>query len=147
MTLGYNTLASFRVIGVKIMSHVTKVTTEFKDLEALKAAFAALQGMTVHEGDRPIRYYYGKKVVEGALFTVECDSVYDIAVVGGPAGTYTLDYDPWNRHIQDLFDAQPNSLKQVYAEKVIENNLPFNSVVQRQVLDDGAIRLQIQSYA
>lgn len=147
------------------MSHVVSIKTEFKDLDAVKAACAEL-GLTFKENQKTIRWY-GRWVndyaAEDAAYKLgidpkqygTCDhaievpgSGYDVGLLKNPAtGGYKLYFDFWSSHgktIQAAIGKNGETLLKYYAaHKTTMEAKRKGWLVQRTQKPTGELVLQI----
>jgi hypothetical protein len=122
------------------MSHFTTITTQIKDLAALKAASAELGlellASTTARG-------YSTNVLHGD-YVLRLKGPYDIAVNQQPDGTYGLTTDWWNGHVEKEVGASYGRLLQLYAvHKATLEARKRGHFVTRKAQKDGAIKLVI----
>lgn len=122
------------------MSHFTTVTTQIKDLTALKAACSEL-GVELL-GNSQARGY-STNTLQGD-YVIRLKGPYDIAVQQQPDGTFGLTTDWWNGHVEKEVGPKFGRLLQFYAvHKATMEARKRGHSVTRKVQKDGAIKLVI----
>lgn len=122
------------------MSHFTTITTQIKDITALKAAcqeigFELVENATARG--------YSSNTIKGD-FVIRLKGPYDIAVNREENGAYGLTTDWWGGHV--LREVGPNfgKLLQLYAvHKATAEARKRGHTVLRKAQKDGAIKLLI----
>lgn len=92
------------------MSHFTKITAEIKDLEALRRA-AANMNLSL-ESNTACRYYYGSEIRE---HVVKLPGKYDVAIESRGDGSYDLDADFYEGHVEKIIGPQGSELLRQYS--------------------------------
>lgn len=92
------------------MSHFTKITTEIKDLEALKQA-ATNMNLSL-ESNTTCRYYYGAETRE---HVIKLPGKYDVAIEPKEGGTYDIDADFYEGHVERFIGCQGSELLRQYS--------------------------------
>ncbi len=123
------------------MSHYATITTQIRDIAALRAACNEL-GLTLIE-NAEARGYYSEKPKHGE-YVIRLKGPYDIAVNKQPDGNYGLTTDWYDGHVEREVGAKFGRLLQLYGvhKARIEAQRKGYSV-RRQTLKDGAIKLVI----
>jgi hypothetical protein len=122
------------------MSHFATITTQIKDVEALKMACAEM-GFDVVPDCQARGYSDNRQKGE---YVIRLRGPYDIAVNRQPDGTYGLTTDWWNGHVEKEVGSNYGKLLQLYAvHKTRLEAKKKGFTVQRQALGDGSIRLCI----
>lgn len=92
------------------MSHFTKITAEIKDLEALRLA-AANMNLSL-ESNSYCRYYYGSEPRE---HVIKLPGRYDVAIEAAGNGTYDIDADFYEGHVEKYIGPQGSELLRQYS--------------------------------
>ena len=92
------------------MSHFTKVATEIKDLEALNNALKSMNLDMKH--NIPCRYYYGSEIKENV---VKLPGPYDLSIERGLNGSYDLNADFYNGHVEKTIGKDGSILLRNYS--------------------------------
>lgn len=100
------------------MSHFVEIGVEVRDIEALKDACAEL-GLNVvadseARGYKPT-YGRGKAATLAADYVIVLPGPYDVAVIRGEGGVYSMQADTYNGHVEKVLGAGMGRLKQLYA--------------------------------
>lgn len=121
------------------MSHFTSISTEIRDLEALRAAVARM-GLEIAENGG-CRYYYGTRQKE---LVIRLPGRYDAALERQSDGSYLLTADWFGGHVAESLGANGDSLLQLYAvEKAkLEGRRRGFSVTERQEGDAIVVSLR-----
>ena len=122
------------------MSHFTTITTQIKDIAALRSACREL-GVQVLE--KTTARGYSTNTTKGD-YVIRLKGPYDIAVNKQPDGTYGLTTDWWDGHVEK--EAGPNfgKLLQLYGVcKATAEARKRGHLVQRKQQRDGSIKLVI----
>lgn len=94
------------------MSHFTKVTTQIKDLKALEKA---LQKMNLKlTQNTQCRYFYGSVLKENVI-KLPKPCPYDVAIEEQTDGTYDIDADFYNGHVEQVIGPKGETLLKQYA--------------------------------
>ena len=122
------------------MSHFTTITTQIKDLAALKAACSELGfDLLTNANARG----YSSNSIHGDC-VIRLKGPYDIAVNQQPDGTYGLTTDWWNGHVEKEVGKSFGKLLQLYAvHKATMEARKRGHSVMRKVRRDGAVKLVI----
>lgn len=91
------------------MSHFTKVTTKITDITALENALTNMGLKLDHNVD--CRYFSGKQQRQ---LVAKLNGPYDIAFEKNNDGTYSIDADFWNGHVEKVIGAKGVTLKRQY---------------------------------
>jgi len=122
------------------MSHFTTVTTQIKDIAALRAAVQEM-GLTLLENAEARGY--STNTTKGD-YVVRLKGPYDIAVNKQTDGTYGLTTDWWDGHVEKEVGAKFGKLLQLYAvHKATMEARKKGHMVQRKPQKNGAIKLII----
>ncbi|MEI6166673.1 MAG: DUF1257 domain-containing protein [bacterium] len=120
------------------MSHFTTITTQIKDIEALKAACGEL-GLTLRQ-DVEARGY-GNNRHQGD-YVIVLKGPYDIAVKRQPDGSCGLTTDWWDGHVEREVGANYGKLLQLYGVwKTAMEATRKGYMVTRQGLKNGSIKV------
>jgi len=92
------------------MSHFTEITTQIKDIEALRLACAEL-GLTLLQNAEARGYYENKTKGD---YVVQLKGPYDIALNKNADGTFGLTADLWNGHVEKEVGQGYGKLLQLY---------------------------------
>ena len=123
------------------MSHFTTITTQIRDIEALKEACAEL-GLDVAENAQARGYNTSQIPGE---YVIRLKGPYDIAVNQQKDGTYGMTTDWWAGHVQKEVGINYGRLLQLYGVyKATREARRKGYVVRRQPLKDGSIKLSIE---
>lgn len=122
------------------MSHFTTVTTQIKDLAALRSACVEL-GFELLANAKARGY--STNTLQGD-YVIRLKGPYDIAVQQQSNGTFGLTTDWWNGHVEKEVGPKFGRLLQFYAvhKATLEARKRGHSVT-RKVQKDGAIKLVI----
>ncbi len=122
------------------MSHFTTVTTQIRDIEALREACGEL-GLVVLD-DTTARGY-SRNEIHGD-HVIRLRGPYDIAVNRNPDNTYGLTTDWWDGHVEKEVGAGFGRLLQLYAvHKASREARKRGHTVTRKPQRDGSIKLVI----
>ena len=122
------------------MSHFTTITTEIRDIEALRAACGEL-GLTVLN-NAEARGYGG--VTQHGEHVIQLKGPYDIALHRQSNGAYRLSCDWWDGHVEREVGPRCGRLLQLYAvHKTIREARRKGLTEQRVPLTNGAIKLTL----
>ena len=122
------------------MSHFTTVKTLIKDILALKAACAEL-GLEVLENAEARGY--GSNRIHGD-HVIKLTGPYDVALNRLPDGSYAMNADLWNGHVEKELGKDFGRLKQFYGvHKTTLEARRRGLTVRRQALGNGSIRLAL----
>ena len=112
------------------MSHFTKITTEIRDLEALKNA---AQNMNLSfEHNTGCRYYYGSQTRENVI---KLPGKYDVAIEAKDNGTYDIDADFYDGHVERFIGKNGNELLRQYSMEKLKIEAKKNGY---KVYESGA---------
>ena len=124
------------------MSHLTTVTTQIRDLDALKAALERL-GCQL-EGPGTIRGYFRNMGHADHIIRLP-QSHYTVGLVRQPDGTYTLQADLWDGAVTRALGNDYSRLLQEYAVEVVTRAARRKGQqVHSERLPDGRVRLRIR---
>ena len=120
------------------MSHFTEIKTQIKDLEALRSACQEL-GLTLLRNADARGYYENKTQGE---YVIQLKGPYDIALNKQPDGTFGLNADLWQGHVEQEVGPGYGKLLQLYGvhKATLEARKKGLSVLRRQK-QDGSIKL------
>ena len=122
------------------MSHFATITTQIKDIAALREACREL-GVELIENTTARGYGSNKQHGD---FVVRLRGPYDVAVDRQDDGTYGLTTDWWEGHVEKEVGANYGRLIQLYGvHKARIEAQRKGYTVRRQTLGDGAIKLVI----
>ena len=120
------------------MSHFVSVTTQIKDIAALRSACAEL-GLIVKQNAEARGYYENKTRGD---YVIKLKGPYDIAVNKQPDGTYGLTADLYEGHVEKEVGKDYGKLLQLYGvhKATIEARKKGLSVLRRPQ-QNGSIKL------
>ena len=120
------------------MSHFTEIKTQIKDIEALRAACQEM-GLTLLQ-NADVRGYYENKTK--GEYVIRLKGPYDIAVNKQADGTFGLNADLWNGHVENEVGQGYGKLLQLYGvhKASIEARKNGLSVLRRHQ-PNGSIKL------
>lgn len=122
------------------MSHFTEITSQIRDLEALRDACIEL-GLELAY-DTEARGYAGQTRKGEAV--IKLKGPYDIALNQQPDGTYALTTDWWNGYVTKEVGASYSRLFQLYGvHKAQREARRKGYLTTRKTLPNGAIKLTI----
>ena len=122
------------------MSHFATITTQIKDITALKSACKEL-GLEVVANTTARGY--GSNTVRGE-HVIRLKGPYDIAVNPQADGTFGLTTDWWDGHVEKEVGTKYGRLLQLYAvHKATIEARKRGHTVQRKLQKNGAIKLVI----
>jgi hypothetical protein len=122
------------------MSHFATITTQIKDLAALKGACAEL-GLEVVAN--ATARGYSTNTVRGD-YVIRLKGPYDVAANRQDDGSYGLTTDWWNGHVEREVGWNYGRLLQLYAvHKATAEAHKRGHFVKRKAAADGAIKLLI----
>lgn len=121
------------------MSHFTKIETQIKDIEALRAACAEL-GLPLLQNTTARGYLQNEMPGE---YVIRLNGPYDIAVNREAQG-YALTCDWWAGHVEKEVGSKFGRLLQLYGvHKAMREARLKGCLVQRKNQQDGSIKLVI----
>ncbi len=124
------------------MSHFTSIDIEIRDLEALRSACRELS--LPFEADTTARGYAGS--TRKAEHVIRLNGPYDVALTRRKNGTFKVEADFWEGHVEKELGPRMGRLRQLYAvHKATREARRKGYRVQRQCLPDQTIRLCIAS--
>ena len=120
------------------MSHFTSIATQIKDVEALRAACQEMSLTLLQNADA--RGYYENKTK--GEYVIRLKGPYDIAVNKQADGTFGLNADLWNGHVEKEVGPGYGKLLQLYGvhKASIEARKKGLSVLRRHQ-PNGSIKL------
>lgn len=120
------------------MSHFTEITTQIKDIEALRLACQELGLNLLQSADA--RGYYDNKTKGD--YVIQLKGPYDIALNKQADGTFGIASDLWNGHVEKEVGQGYGKLLQLYGvhKATMEARKKGLSVLRRQK-QDGSIKL------
>ena len=122
------------------MSHFTTVTTQIKDIAALRSACKEL-GIDVLENAEARGYSTNTSKGE---YVLRLKGPYDVAINKQPDGSYGLTTDWWDGHVEREVGTNYGRLLQLYAvHKATIEARKRGHTVQRKSGKNGAIKLVI----
>ncbi len=122
------------------MSHFTTITTQIKDIAALRSACSELGLELVARGTAR---GYASNSLEGDHI-IRLKGPYDIALNKEPDGAFGLATDWWDGHVEKEVGAGFGRLLQLYAvHKATAEARKRGHMVQRKAQRDGSIKLVI----
>jgi hypothetical protein len=120
------------------MSHFATITTQIKDIEALRQACGEL-GLTLKQGIEARGYGSNRHPGEHVIVL---KGPYDIAVTRQPDGSYGLTTDWWEGHVEREVGKNYGRLLQLYGVwKTAMEATRKGYMVTRQGLKDGSIKV------
>ena len=122
------------------MSHFTTITTQVRDVAALRAAVAELGLQLVPDADAR---GFASQTRRGD-YVIRLKGPYDIALNQTPDGSYGLTTDWWDGHVEKEVGAKFGRLLQLYGiHKTTIEARKRGHFVQRKAQKDGSIKLTI----
>ena len=122
------------------MSHFATITTQIKDIAAVRSACREL-GVQVLENTTARGYH--TNTMEGD-YVIRLKGPYDIALKKQPDGTYGLTTDWWDGHVEKEVGKNFGKLLQLYGvHKATAEARKRGHIVQRKQQRDGSIKLVI----
>jgi len=122
------------------MSHFTTITTQIKDIAAVRSACREL-GVEVLEKTTARGYH--TNTMQGD-YVIRLKGPYDIALKKQPDGTYGLTTDWWDGHVEREVGKNFGKLLQLYGVyKATAEARKRGHLVQRKQQRDGSIKLVI----
>ena len=120
------------------MSHFTTITTQIKDVDALRAAVAEM-GLQLIPNSTARGFY--QQTLNGE-YVIRLKGPYDIAVNQQPDSTYGLTTDWWDGHVEKEVGSNFGRLLQLYGvhKATIEARKKGFSVLRNQQ-PNGSIKL------
>jgi hypothetical protein len=135
-----NIAEGFLTYERKIMSHFVKITSEIKDIEALRAACEEL-GLELFKGAEARGFDTER---QSADFVVRLKGPHDVAVERGGNGAYCLSADWFGGHVEREVGKNCGRLLQLYAvHKAAKEARRRGLMVMRRPLKNGSIKLTI----
>ncbi len=120
------------------MSHFTMITTQIKDIEALRKACEEM-GLSLSQGIEARGYGANRHTGEHVIVL---KGPYDIAVNRQPDGTFGLTTDWWDGHVEKEVGANYGKLLQLYGVwKTALEATRKGYMVTRQGLKNGSIKV------
>ena len=124
------------------MSHFTSITTQIKDIAALRSACGEL-GLDVL--DKTTARGYSTNAVSGD-HVIRLKGPYDVAINKQPDGTFGLTTDWWNGHVEKEVGQGYGKLLQLYGvHKATLEARKKGHMVRRSQQQNGAIKLCIST--
>lgn len=137
------------------MSHISEVSIQVKDLNALEAAAVRMGGELVRGktsyvwfgqwvGDSPMPPGLTKADLGKCDHAIKFPGVkYEVGVVAQADGTFRLQFDFWDRGLREIMGQDGKPLVQAYAvEKAkIEARRMGRSVIRESINADGSVKL------
>jgi hypothetical protein len=122
------------------MSHFTTITTQIKDIEALRETCTEL-GLELLQNAEARGY--GNAQQRGD-FVIRLKGPYDVALNRQPDGSYGLTTDWWEGHAEKEVGKECGKLLQLYGVyKATREARKKGLTVQRATLKNGAIKLTL----
>ena len=122
------------------MSHFTTITTQVRDVAALRAAVAELGLQLLPDADAR---GFASQTRRGD-FVIRLKGPYDIALNRQPNDNYGLTTDWWNGHVEREVGKDFGRLLQLYGiHKTTIEARKRGHFVQRKAQKDGSIKLTI----
>lgn len=126
------------------MSHFTTITTQIKDIEALRAACAELE-LTVLPNAEARGFINAKQKGD---HVIRLKGPYDIALNKQQDGSFGITADLWNGHVEQEVGTGYGKLLQLYAvHKATREARKKGHLVKRSLQKNGAIKLVIAGVA
>lgn len=120
------------------MSHFTTITTQIKDIAALRSACDELKLPLLQNAEA--RGYAGQN--RHGDYVIQLQGPYDIAVNRQPGGTYGLTTDWWQGHVEQQVGPNFGRLLQLYGvHKTTAEARRKGYSVLRQPQRNGTIKL------
>ncbi len=124
------------------MSHFTSIDVEIRDIEALKSACRELNLPLKKNAEA--RGYGGNS--RKAEYVIKLNGPYDVALNFGKDGSYNVEADFWEGHVEKELGPKMGRLKQFYAvHKTTREAKRKGYNVQRRYMPDNTIRLQLMA--
>ena len=122
------------------MSHFTTITTQIRDVEALRMAVKEL-GLTLDENARARGYASNETKGD---YVIRLKGPYDVALNKTEGGAYGLTTDWWDGHVEKEVGANFGRLLQLYGiHKTTIEARKRGHLVQRKAQRDGSVKLVI----
>lgn len=122
------------------MSHFTEIETQIRDAEALREACAELGLELLENADA--RGFSG--MVRRGEYVVRLKGPYDIALNRQSDGSYSLEADHWNGHVERETGPNYGRLLQLYGvHKATREARRKGYTVRRSAAKNGGIKLSI----
>ena len=120
------------------MSHFTEITTQIKDIEALRLACQEL-GLNLLQNAEARGYYDNKAKGD---YVIQLKGPYDIALNKQADGTFGITSDLWNGHVEKEVGQGYGKLLQLYGvhKATVEARKKGLSVLRRHQ-QNGSIKL------
>lgn len=128
------------------MSHWVKVTTEIKDLDALRTALQAIDKNYKLVEDAVARGHENKE----CDWVIKLNGHYDVGLKRGVGfdAPWELQLDSWGGHVQRELGENCSKLLQQYSLAVIKRQARRGGMtVSEKRLEDGTIELEVHEQA
>jgi len=126
------------------MSHFTTISTQIRDVEALRLAVSELGLSLLHNA---MARGYSSNRIPGN-YVIQLKGPYDIALNTNGDGSYGLTTDWWGGHVEREVGANFGRLLQLYGvHKTTIEARKRGHFARRQPQKDGSIRLTIGGVA
>jgi len=125
--------------GKVTMSHFVSITTQIKDIDALREACTEL-GLQLLQNTEA----RGIGTQQRGEYVIRLKGPCDIALNRGGDGAYTLSADAWENHVENEVGPNYGRLLQLYAvHKTTREARKRGLAVQRSTMKGGAIKLTL----
>ena len=129
------------------MSHVRQQTSEYNDIDTLRATVAETPGLTWLEGQTTHAYWSGQQGECSHAIRVE-GSRFEVGVVKQADNTYRLAWDNFGQQgqrIDEVLGRDGSRIRQSYQEKRIVRQVARQRgrVLSRTVLPNGEVKLVV----
>ena len=122
------------------MSHFTTITTQIKDIDALRLACTELGLSLLQKADAR---GYRDNIIKGD-FVIRLNGPFDIAHNKQKDGSYGITADLWAEHVEEEVGKNSGRLLQLYAvHKATREARKKGHFVTRTAKHDGSIKLVI----
>ena len=122
------------------MSHFTTITTQIKDIEALRSACKEL-GLALEQNAEARGFVENKTKGE---YVIRLKGPYDIALNKQTDGSFGFTADSWNGHVEQEVGTKYGRLLQLYGvHKAMREARKRGHLVKRSQQQDGSIKLVI----
>ncbi len=135
------------------MSHFTTIKTKIKDPAALRKAVEEIAREHAGAGvslvaDGEARGYGGAVRSAPRVINLGRTSPYDVRVLPGKDGTFELDADLWNGHVERILGKGYGKLLQLYGvHKTLDEAARMGRMAYRRKGRNGEIKVVIQQGA
>ncbi|MDH6372822.1 hypothetical protein M2444_004651 [Paenibacillus sp. PastF-3] len=123
------------------MSHYSTIQMIITNIPALKTAAEALELLLIENG---ICRGYTRSQDIKADYVIQLKGPYDVAVIKGQNGAYSMETDWWAGHVEKEIGKNGGRLLQEYGIAVtIQKARKQGHTVHRKVAADGTVKLQV----